>query len=51
MFFVIEKHIELVKQDQKTIPDLLESIVRPTDAVDEELWRMFFQMGQFRPKI
>ena len=34
-FFVIEKHIEDVKQDQKTVPDLVESIIRPTDPVFE----------------
>ena len=36
-FFVIEKYIEDVKQDKKVVPDLLESIIRPTDAVKEEL--------------
>ena len=32
-FFVVEKHIVDVKQDQKTVLDLLESITRPTDPV------------------
>ena len=36
-FFVIEKYVEDVKQDQKPVPDLLESIMRPTDPVKEEL--------------
>ena len=35
--FVIEKDIEDVKQDEKDVPDLLESIMRPTDPVKEEL--------------
>ena len=36
-FFVIEKYVEDVKQDQKTAPDLLELIMRPTDPVKEKL--------------
>ena len=36
-FFVIEKYVEDVKQEEKDIPDLLESIMRPTDPVKEEL--------------
>ena len=31
--FVIEKYIEDVKQDEKHVPDLLESTMRPTDPV------------------
>ena len=31
--FCYRKHIEDVEQDQKTVPDLLESIMRPTDPV------------------
>ena len=42
--FVIGKHIEDVKQDQKTVPDLPESITRPTDPVKEELRRILFKM-------
>ena len=34
-FFVIEKYIEDVKQEEKHVPDLLESIMRPTDPVKE----------------
>ena len=49
--FVIEKYIEDVKQEEKDIPDLLESILRATDPVKEELQRILSQMGQFRPKI
>ena len=33
--FVIEKQIEDVKQDQENVPDLVESITRPTDPVKE----------------
>merc|ERR1711965_739649 len=36
-FFVIEKYVEDVKQDEKHVPDLLESIMRPTCLVKEEL--------------
>ena len=35
--FVIEKYVEDVKHDEKHVPDLLESIMRPTDPVKEEL--------------
>ena len=35
--FVIERHVEDVKQDEKHVPDLLESIMRPTDPTKEEL--------------
>ena len=50
-FFVIEKHTEDVKQDEKHVPDLLEPIMRPTDPVKEELRRKIMKMNQFRPKI
>ena len=52
-FFVIlvEKYVEDVKQDQKNIPHLLESIMRPTDPVKEELLRILSQMRQFRTQI
>ena len=36
-FFVIEKHIEDAKHEEKDVPDLLESIMRSTDPVKEEL--------------
>ena len=36
-FFVIEKYVEDVKQEEKDVPDLLESIMRPTCLVKEEL--------------
>ena len=49
-FFVIEKYVEDVKQDEKHVPDLLEPIMRPTDPVKEELRRNLCKMSQFRPK-
>ena len=36
-FFVMEKYIEDVRQEEKHVPDLLEAIMRPTDPVKEEL--------------
>ena len=39
----IETYIEDVKQDEKDVPDLLESIMRPTDAVREELRQKLFK--------
>ena len=35
-FFVVEKSVEDVKEDQQIVPDLVESIMRPTDPVKEE---------------
>ena len=48
-FFVMEKYIEDVKQDEKHVPDLLE--MRPTDPVKEELRQKTMNMSQFRHKI
>ena len=50
-FFLIEKYIEDARQDEKHVPDLLESIMRPTDPVKEELRQKLFKMTQFDPKI
>ena len=50
-FFVIEKYVEDVKQDEKHVPDLLESIMRPTFFVKEELRLILFKMDQFGSKI
>ena len=50
-FFVIEKHIEDARQEEKDVPDLLEAIMRPTDPVKEELRQNLFKMTQFRPEI
>ena len=49
--FFIEKYIEDVKQEQKDVPDLLESIIRPTDPLEEELRNILFKMIQYRLKI
>ena len=48
---VTEKYIEDVKQEEKDVPDLLESIMRPTDPAKEELRRILFKMDHSRPKI
>ena len=50
-FFVIEKYVEDIKQKEKDVPDLLKSIMRPTDHVKEELRPILFKLSQFRPKI
>ena len=51
LIFVIEKYVEDVKQDKKHVPDLLESIMRPTCLVKEELRKILMNMSQFRPEI
>ena len=33
--FVIEKYVEDVKQEEKDVPDLVESIMKPTGPVEE----------------
>ena len=50
-FFVIEKYIEDIKQEEKDVPDLLESIMRPTEPAKEELRRILFKMNEYRPEI
>ena len=45
--FVIEKYVKDVKQDEKHVPDLLESIVRPTCLIKEELRLILFKLSQF----
>ena len=47
----IETYIQDAKQDEKHVPDLLESIMRPTDPVKEELRPILFKISQFRIKI
>ena len=47
-FFAIEEYIEDVKQEEKHVPDLLESIMRPTDPVKDELRQKTMKMNQFR---
>ena len=48
-----QKYVEDVKQEEKDVPDLLESIMRPSGLVKEvlELRRILMEMSQFRPKI
>ena len=50
-FFLMEKYIEDARQDEKHVPDLLESIMRPTDPVKEELRQKLFKIDQFGSKI
>ena len=49
--FLIEKYFEDVRQDEKHLPDLLESIMRPTDLVKEELRRNLMKMGHLGSTI
>ena len=49
--FLTEKYIEDAKQDEKHVPDLLESIIRPTDPVKEELRQKLSKMTQFESEI
>ena len=46
----IEKSIEDVKQDQRTVPDLVESVIKPTDPVKEELRRILCKWNNLGPK-
>ena len=50
-FFAIEKSVEDVKQDEKHVPDLLESIIQPPDPVKDELWPKLFKITQIMSKI
>ena len=47
----MEKCFEEARQDEKHVPDLLESIMRPTDPVKEELRQKLFKIIQFESKI
>ena len=47
----MEKCFEDARQDEKHVPDLLESIMRPTDPVKEELRQKLFKIDQFGSKI
>ena len=49
--FVMEKSVEDLRQDEKHVPDLLESIMRPTDPVKEELRQKLFKITQIPSKI
>ena len=43
----MEKCFEDLRQDEKHVPDLLESIMKPTDPVKEELRMILYQISQF----
>ena len=47
----MEKCFEDARQDEKHVPDLLESIIQPPDPVKEELRQKLFKMTQFWSKI
>ena len=47
----MEKCFEDARQDEKHVPDLLESIMRPTDPLKEELRQKLFKIDQFGSKI
>ena len=47
----MEKCFEDARQDEKHMPDLLESIMRPTDPVKDELRQKLFKIDQFGSKI
>ena len=49
--FRYEKYIEDIRQDEEHVPDLLESIMRPTDPIKEELRPILFKMIQFGSKF
>ena len=50
-FFLIEKYIEDARQDEKHVPDLLESIIQSPGLVKAELRPILFKMIQFGSKI
>ena len=50
-FFLIEKYIEDGRQDEKHVPDLLESIIRPPDPVKDEFRQKLSKIDQFGSKI
>ena len=47
----MEKYIEDARQDEKDVPDLLESIMRPTDPVKDELRQKLSKIDHFGSKI
>ena len=49
--FVIEKYIEDVRQKETDVPDLLESIMKGSGLVKEELRLISYKMSQFGSKI
>ena len=51
LVFIMEKSVEDAKQEEKDVPDLLESIMRPTCLVKEELRRILMKINEFKPEI
>ena len=49
--FIIEKYVEDAKQEDKDVPDLVESIMRPTRLAKEGLRGILLKMSQYRPEI
>ena len=49
--FVIEKYVEDVKEKKKHVLDLLESIMKGSGLVKEELRKILYKLSQFGPKI
>ena len=47
----MEKYNEDARQDEKHVPDLLESIMKPPDPVKEELRQKLFKIIQISSKI
>ena len=47
----MEKCFEDARQDEKHVPDPLESIMRPTDPVKDELRQKLFKITQSESKI
>ena len=47
----MEKYNGDVRQDEKHVPDLLESIMRPTDPVKDELRQKLFKISQISSQI
>ena len=48
--FVADKYVEDVKQDEKSIPDLVESIMKAPGLVKDGLRLILFKIYQSRPK-
>ena len=49
--FLFDKLFEDVRQDEKHVPDLLESIIQPPGPVKEELRQKLFKITQFESRI
>ena len=49
--FLMEKYIEDARQDEKHVPDLLESIIQAPGPVKDELRQKLFKINHFGSKI